>query len=83
MLSVEEVTRLSRAVAREADPELVIVGVAASDGDAQRVELLVTVAGCHPEPCVLMLNLPRNDGSTLTGALREQFKTTLLTHRAT
>jgi len=58
-LSIDAVTTLSRDVAAEYDSRLEVVGVTSTAGDNSRVEVLVTVRGCHQEPCVLMVNLTR------------------------
>jgi hypothetical protein len=44
-LSLSELTHIAETVAREQHPELTIVGVASTDPDTSRVELLVTVRG--------------------------------------
>jgi len=60
-LTIEEVESIARRIARERIPQLERVDVAASDPDADRVELLVTLRRCDREPCVVELNLTRAD----------------------
>ena len=65
-LSVDEVTVVARKVAQEFGKPLEVATVAASDGGSDHVELLLTVSGCHPEPCMVLVNVPRE--STLLDA---------------
>jgi hypothetical protein len=58
-LTIDSITKMSRAVAANYDPRLHVMGVVSTDGESGRVELLVTIHGCHAEPCVIMLNVTR------------------------
>jgi hypothetical protein len=80
VLHPDEVTRISRAVAREYDGALEVLGVASAEGGTGRVELLVTIAGCHREPCVLMLNLARAEHAAFERELRSKFRAALAAH---
>jgi hypothetical protein len=80
VLHADEVTAISRAVAREYDGALEVLGVASSEGGTGRVELLVTIAGCHREPCVLMLNLTRTEHAAFETELRSKFREALAAH---
>ena len=79
-LSIETVTALSRAVAAEYDPSLQVVGVASTNGESGRVELLATIRGCHQEPCVIMLNVTRLGEGAFEKDLREKFRDALASH---
>ncbi len=81
-LSLSELTQIAVTVAREHHPELTIVGVASTDPDTSRVELLVTVRGCHEDPCDLLLNLPRHERTRFEAELSTQFRETLQAHVA-
>jgi hypothetical protein len=81
-LSLAELTRIAEAVGREQTPALTIVGVASSDSDSERVELLITVAGCHNEPCTLLLNLSRHERTQFEAELRSELRRTLRTHQS-
>jgi hypothetical protein len=80
VLSIDTVTALSRDVAAAFDPRLHVIGVASADGESGRVEVLVTVRGCHREPCVLMVNLTRQGHDAFERDLREQLRRALVTH---
>ena len=60
-MDLDEVTALSARIAREHDSRLEVVAVTSTEGDSDRVELLITIAGCHRAPCVLMLNVSRTE----------------------
>jgi hypothetical protein len=79
-LSIKTVTALSGAIAAEYDPRLRVVGVASSDAENGRVELLVTIRGCHREPCMIMLNVTRRGEDAFAEDLREKFHDALTSH---
>jgi hypothetical protein len=59
---------------------LEFVGVIASDGGSGRVEVLVTIKGCHDEPCQLVLNLSRRNRAALENELRHTLEVALRAH---
>jgi hypothetical protein len=72
-INLDEVTSISRDVASQLDQRLKVVSVSTTEGGGDRVEVLVTVAGCHQEPCLHLLNVSRVG----TEALEEQIRATL------
>jgi hypothetical protein len=82
ILSIDTVTALSRDVAAEYDSRLEVIGVASTAGESSRVEVFVTVRGCHQEPCVLMVNLTRKGHQAFERDLREELRRALVTHAA-
>jgi hypothetical protein len=80
ILSIDTVTALSRELAAEYDSRLEIIGVASTAGESSRVEVFVTVRGCHQEPCVLMVNLTRQGQQAFERDLREELRRALVTH---
>jgi hypothetical protein len=80
ILSIDTVTALSRDVAAEYDSRLEVIGVASTAGENSRVEVFVTVRGCHQEPCVLMVNLSRQGQEAFERDLRENLRRALVTH---
>ena len=80
-LSLDTITAISRDIAAGHDPPLEVVGVASSDGGSDRVELLVTIVGCHQEPCILMLNLTRAESSQFERELKDKLREKLADHR--
>ena len=80
-LSLDTITAISRDIAADHDPALQVVGVASSDGGSDRVELLVTIVGCHQEPCILMLNLTRAETSQFERELKDKLREKLADHR--
>lgn len=79
ILSIDMVTALSREVATEYDSRLEVIGVAASAGESSRVEVFVTVRGCHQDPCVVMVNLNREGHQAFERDLRDKLRRTLVT----
>ena len=80
-LHPESLTAISREVARQIDSRLEVVGVASTDGGSERVELLVTLAGCHTDPCTVMINITRSDASSFEHELRQALADALVEHR--
>jgi hypothetical protein len=80
ILTIGAVTALSREVAAEYDSRLEVVGVASTDGESGRVEILVTVRGCHEEPCVIMVNLTRLGPRAFERDLRKTLRGALAAH---
>jgi hypothetical protein len=80
ILSLDTVTALSREVAAEYDSRLEVIGVASTAGESSRVEVFVTVRGCHQEPCVLMVNLTRQGHQAFERDLREKLRRALVAH---
>ena len=78
-MPLEELTSRIRAVAVEYSGSVNVAGVLASDGESDHVELLLTLTGCHQEPCTVMVTLPR-DHEAFEAALREQVREALAAH---
>jgi hypothetical protein len=80
ILSIDTVTELSRDVAAEYDSRLEVIGVTSTAGESSRVEVFVTIRGCHQEPCVLMVNLTRQGHQAFERDLRENLHRALTAH---
>ena len=59
-VNLERVSAISRSVALEHGRGLHVEGVTFSDGGTDRVEILVTIAGCHRGPCRFAVNVTRS-----------------------
>jgi hypothetical protein len=83
-LQYQDVEAISKEVVRDypREPQLNFVSVMSTDGGGERVEVMVTVAGCHKQPCMLVLNLSRRDRNALTGDLRQKLQEALQSHLA-
>ena len=82
MVSLEAVARISRAVALEHGRALNVVGVTSTDADAERVELLITIEGCHNEPCRFVVNVNRGERDEFEVALRAKLSQALQAHHS-
>jgi hypothetical protein len=80
-LALDEITAISLDVIRQHAAPLELVGLMASEGGSERVEIMVTVKGCHAEPCRLLLNLSRADRGTLEAELRKHYGTLFIRSR--
>jgi hypothetical protein len=79
-LTIETVSAISRDITAKYDSRLRVMSVAPTDGEGGRAELLVTIRGCHHEPCVLMLNVTRLGQAAFERELREKLHDALVTH---
>jgi hypothetical protein len=79
-LATDTITEISRSVAAEHSPKIHVVGVASSEGGSDRVELLITIAGCHKEPCRFLINVPRTGVAELEAELRTKLREALRNH---
>lgn len=80
-LDLDRVTRISREVATQVDERLSVAGVTLTEGGGNRVELLVTVEGCHREPCRHLLNVSRTEPAEFERDLRDKLVAALTEHR--
>lgn len=62
-VNLEQVHEISRGVVFEHGRGLEVDGVTFSDGGTDRVEILVSITGCHSGPCRFSLNVSRADGA--------------------
>jgi hypothetical protein len=81
-LTLDEVTKISRAIAQEYAGEIEVTNVVSTDGGTDHVELLMTIVGCHREPCTLMVNVTRDD-EAMEGELRARIQEALAAHTRT
>lgn len=59
-LTVSEISRIAKAAARRASPQLEVIGVTINAGGSKYVEIVVDIRGCHRESCQVVLGLFRN-----------------------
>ena len=79
-LDHDQIVAISRDVIQRFPQPLEFVGVMATEGGSNRVEIMVTVRGCHQEPCRLLLNLSRQNQPSLQTELRRKLRASLLAH---
>jgi hypothetical protein len=81
-LNLDVVAAISKAVALEHGRGLQVAGVTFSDGGGERVEILVTIAGCHSGACRFAVNITRADGAEFEREFRAKLHDALLKHQA-
>lgn len=81
-LNATEIAVLGRIVVRQHNRNLDIVSVATTDGGSERTEVLVTISGCHQEPCRFVLNVSRVNSVEFHHDFTEQLNRELLKHNA-
>lgn len=81
-VALDVIADISRSVAAEFSPAFTVVGVASTAGGSDQVEVLITIVGCHKEPCRLLIHLNRADRSALELELRAKLRDALFAHSA-
>jgi hypothetical protein len=79
-INVDTITALSREVIRQHGRALDVATVTTTGGDSQRVEILVTVTGCHKDPCRFMVNVSRAGSEEFDREFRIKLNDALLKH---
>ena len=79
-LTLSDLTRLAETVVVEHDPSLTVVGIASTSKESGRVEVLVSVVGCHYESCTISLNVSRQEERRFKDELIGQLRTALQIH---
>jgi hypothetical protein len=78
-MTLDEITALGREVAREFSNALEVTSVVSIDGESEHVELLLSVSGCHEEPCSIVVNLPRDDAA-MQAEMRARMREAIAAH---
>jgi hypothetical protein len=60
-VALPDIAALSRTVVHEHGSGMNVVAVTATEGATDRVEVMVTIGGCHRDPCQFIVNVTRTD----------------------
>lgn len=77
---MDEIAAISRSVALEHGRALQVAGVTSTEGGSDRVEILVTLMGCHQDPCRIIVNVSRADRVVLESELRAVLRRAVSEH---
>lgn len=78
-VTLETLTELSREVVHEQASQLEVVAVT-TEGDTARAEVLVTIHGCHRDPCLIVVNVTRADGDEFARDFRAKLRDAMRKH---
>lgn len=78
--AVDQCLAISRRVAQEVDSRLNVAGLASVDGQAARAEVLLTMTGCHREPCSIIVNVARGEPAIFERELATQLQAVVAHH---
>ena len=73
-VTLDSIADIARQIAAEQTPPLDIVAVTSGDGGSDRVEILISIAGCENDPCRILINFDRHDRAGFEEALRKKFR---------
>lgn len=79
-LKVGSLRALSRSIVERQGLRVEDVQIMSAEGGTDRFELLITIAGCHRDPCSLLLNLTRTDQGDLEQELATKLRAALAAH---
>ena len=80
-LPSHEVAAIAESVISSLHDEVRILGISSSEGGSDRVELLITIHGCHDDPCRILVNLNRANSVQFEQDLRAKLHEALLEHK--
>ena len=81
-IALETINAVSRDVIREHGRGLELVGVTKMGKDSERVEILVTIGGCHQEPCRFVIDVSRVDDEVFEREFRAKLNDAVVKHAA-
>ena len=79
VIALNEVVSQIKAVLAEEHSALEVIGVSGSEGSGEYVEVVLSIRGCHQEPCRLLIGLQRTPRES---SLREEIREKLRDHLA-
>ena len=79
-VALPEIAALSRTVVHDHARGMEVIAVTATEGATDRVEVLVTVGGCHHDPCRFILNVTRTDSAEFEKDFRGKLSEALHKH---
>ena len=79
-LAVTDISRIAMSVASEYQEALTVVNAATTDGGGERIEILVTLSGCHDGECRVMVNVSRADRQTFEAEFRSKLREAIEKH---
>ena len=80
-LDLARLSNISRDVASSLDDRLSVLSVTATEGGGDHVELLVTIEGCHREPCKHLFNVSRATAVQFEDEVRSKLQAAIFGHR--
>ena len=81
-VTIHELSGISRTVALEHGHGLQVSGVTLSDGGNDRVEVIVSISGCHDGECRFVVNVTRADGGAFERDFRAKLHEAIRKHHA-
>jgi hypothetical protein len=81
-VALPEIADMSRAVVLEHGRGLDVLAVTATEGGTDRVEVLVTITGCHQGPCRFLVNVTRTGSGAFEDDFRLKLRDALQKHAA-
>lgn len=79
-LPATEIRHIATSVASGYGEALSVVNAAITDGGGERVEILVTLSGCHEGECRVLVNVSRADRQTFEAEFRSRLREAIEKH---
>ena len=81
-INLAEITSLSHALVQQHGGGLAVATVVAIEGGTERVEIIVTIDGCHKGSCRFPVNVSRASGADFNREFTQKLKDALQKHTA-
>lgn len=81
-VALPDIAALSRTVVHDHAGGMEVIAVTATEGATDRVEVLVTIGGCHHDPCRFIVNVTRTDSTEFEKDFRGKLIEALQKHAA-
>ena len=81
-VDVQSITVLSREIALQQGRGLDVQTVTLTDGGSDHAEVIVTIGGCHQQPCRFLLSVNRSSSDVFEREFREKLSDALRRHQA-
>ena len=80
-LDLDRLTEITRRLVREHRRGLAVVNITSTEGGSDRVELLITIDGCHKDPCRFLINVNRAEPLQFEGELSVKLHDAFRSHQ--
>jgi hypothetical protein len=79
-VALPDIAALSRTVVHEHGSGMDVIAVTATEGATDRVEVFLTIGGCHRDPCQFIVNVTRTDRNQFEREFRGKLTDALQKH---
>jgi hypothetical protein len=79
-VNLNDITLMSREIALQHGRGLTVAAVVATEGGSDRVEVIVTIEGCHQGACQFVVNVSRANEAEFNREFKQKLSESLAKH---